>query len=118
MQKIPDFTEQELWMIQTTLGERYGENIEVQLADTELRLNPALTELTLCPTAYWQYDNCHFVIFKLGSGRYNGQFYYRMYQMYGTGRNEYDDISECVVTLLQVQADHDRSEEQERDEQP
>jgi hypothetical protein len=26
--------------------------------------------------------------------------------MYGTGVEEYDDLSECVVTLLQVQADH------------
>jgi hypothetical protein len=26
--------------------------------------------------------------------------------MYGTGIEEYDDLSECVVSLLQVQADH------------
>jgi hypothetical protein len=26
--------------------------------------------------------------------------------MYGTGVEEYDDLSECAVTLLQVQADH------------
>jgi len=25
--------------------------------------------------------------------------------MYGTGVEEYDDLSECIVTLLQVQAD-------------
>jgi hypothetical protein len=25
--------------------------------------------------------------------------------MYGTGVEEYDDLSECMVTLLQVQAD-------------
>jgi hypothetical protein len=26
--------------------------------------------------------------------------------MYGTGVEEYDDLSECMVTLLQVQADY------------
>jgi hypothetical protein len=26
--------------------------------------------------------------------------------MYGTGVEEYDDLSECMVSLLQVQADH------------
>ncbi len=26
--------------------------------------------------------------------------------MYGTGVEEYDDLSECIVTLLQVQADY------------
>jgi len=26
--------------------------------------------------------------------------------MYGTGIEEFDDLSECVVTLLQVQADY------------
>jgi hypothetical protein len=26
--------------------------------------------------------------------------------MFGTGIEEYDDLSECLVTLLQVQADH------------
>jgi hypothetical protein len=30
--------------------------------------------------------------------------------MYGTGTEEYDDLSECMVTLLQVQADHVASE--------
>jgi hypothetical protein len=25
---------------------------------------------------------------------------------FGTGRNEYTDLGECVTTLLQVQADH------------
>lgn len=42
---------------------------------------------------------------KTGEPRYRCQFYYRVRQMYGTGEEEYDDLSECMVTLLQVQAD-------------
>jgi hypothetical protein len=33
--------------------------------------------------------------------------------MYGTGVEEYDDLSECAVTLLQVQADHVASRDEE-----
>ena len=31
--------------------------------------------------------------------------------MYGTGEEEYDDLSECMVTLLQVQADYAASQD-------
>ena len=106
MSDIEDFTESELWIIKTTLEERYGEVIEPMLADTELRLNPYATELTPCPAAYWEHQGCHFIICKTGDSNYRCQFYYRVHQMYGTGVEEYDDLSECVVTLLQVQSDY------------
>ena len=106
MSKIEDFTESELWIIKTTLEERYGEAIEPMLADTELRLNPYATELTPCPAAYWEHEGCHFIICKTGDSKYRCQFYYRVHQMYGTGVEEYDDLSEGTVSLLQVQADY------------
>jgi len=109
MSAIEDFTESELWIIKTTLEERYGKPIEPILADTELRLNPYATELTTCPAAYWEHEGCHFIVCKTGSPRYRCQFYYRNYEMYGPNVNEFDDLSECMVTLLQVQADHETS---------
>jgi len=42
--------------------------------------------------------------------RYRCQFFYRGYQQYGTGVHEYDDLSECMVSLLQAQADHEARE--------
>ena len=106
MISVEDFTESELWIIRTTLEERYAQPVEPQLADTELRLNPYGTELTVCPAAYWEHEGCHFIVAKTGDSRYRCQFYYRVHQMYGTGVEEYDDLSECIVTLLQVQADY------------
>jgi hypothetical protein len=106
MSSIEDFTESELWIIRTTLVERYGKELELQPADTELRLNPYSTELTTCPAACWQADRCHFIICKTGTTRFRSQFYYRVHEMFGTGIEEFDDLSECVVTLLQVQADY------------
>lgn len=106
MSGIPDFSDSELWFIQTTLAERYGAAPEIQLAETEMRLDPGKTELVPCPTAYWETDGCHFVALKTGDRRYRCQFFYRIHQMCGTGIEQFDDLTECVVTLLQVQADH------------
>jgi len=103
---IPDFSDSELWIIRSTLEERYGKAPDIQLAETEMRLNPGKTELVPCPTVYWEASDCHFVVVKTGDRHYRCQFFYRIHQMYGTGVEEYDDLTECVVTLLQVQADH------------
>lgn len=106
MSSIPDITETEEWVVRTTLKERYGQDVALQFADAEIRLNPADRELTPCPVFVWESEACHFVIFKTDERRYRCQFYYRGYQQYGTGVHEYDDLTECTVSLLQAQADH------------
>lgn len=108
MTPIPDFTETELWTVRVAVTERYGKNIELQLADSELRLDPGLTELTVCPTIFWTERGANFVICKLPSNKYRNQFFYSIKEQYGTGRETYDDLAECVTALLQVQADHER----------
>lgn len=110
--KIADFNDTELWGIQSTLKERYGEEIPVELGDSEIRMSPADRELTEVPVAFWQGRGSNFVIFKVGDRKYRGQFYYRGYQQYGTGKPEYDDITSCTVELLQVQADHEAREKE------
>lgn len=108
MSAIPDFNDTELWVVRTTVNERYGREIEVQQAEAELRLDPGSTTLTPCPTLYWAERGAHFVISKIGDSRYRAQFFYRVHQQYGTGRDFYTDLGECVTTLLQVQADDER----------
>lgn len=102
---IPDFNKNELWIITTTLEERYGEKVELQFADSEMRLNPHSTEMTPCPTLFWSHGDANFVIVKVAESRYRTQFFYRVHQQYGTGVEEYDDLTDCVVSVLQVQAD-------------
>ena len=107
MSSIPDITETEEWIVNTTLKERYGNDVpELQYADAEIRLNPADRELTSCPVFLWQADSCHFILFKTGERLYRCQFFFRNYQQFGTGVHEYDDLTECIVSLLQAQADH------------
>ena len=106
MPEIADINDTELWIVKTTLRERYGQEVDVQLADSEIRLQPSDRELSVCPVLYWTSDDCHFVIFKAGDRKDRAQFFYKPYYQFGTGRREYDDLAECTVSLLQAQADH------------
>jgi hypothetical protein len=50
MSKIPDFTDSQIWTVESTLKERYPESpIELQQVDTEIRLSPHDRELTQVP---------------------------------------------------------------------
>ncbi len=105
---IPDFSEIEYQQVSALLQERYGKAVALEAADSELRLDPASDELTLCPTLYWHERGAHFVVCKLPQAQYRCQFFYADADHYGTGRELYDDLGDCVLTLLRVQADHER----------
>jgi len=107
MTTVPEFTDTELGAVQDTLKERYGHEIETQLADSEIRLHSTDRELTLCPAIYWKVDKCQFIILKTGEKAFRCQFFYSVREEYGTGIREYDDILDCVVSLLRTQSDHD-----------
>lgn len=105
---IPDFTVAEQGLVASLLLRRYSRLVPLQLADSELQLNAASEELTLCPTLYWCERGAQFVVCKVAADRYRCQFFYSETEQYGTGRAEYDDLENCVMTLLQVQSDHER----------
>lgn len=115
MDSIPDFTEQELSVADAVLEERYGRPVTPELAQSELRLDRHAFELVSCPTLYWSERACHFVVFKTGPSRYRCQFFYRIREVYGTGIEEYDDLGDCMLTLLRVQSDHERDRARETD---
>ena len=115
MSSIPDITDAEQWAVSTTLKERWPDRtIELQLADVEIRMLPSDRELTECPALFWEVDEASFVIIKVGDRVYRSQFYYRGYQQYGTGVRDFDDIAECVVTMLQVHADRETTKREEQ----
>lgn len=105
---IPEFTPAEREIVAMLVERRYGKPVEIVEADSELRLDPGSDALTVCPTLYWSERGAHFVVFKVGDSRFRCQFFYTDADHYGTGRDEYDDLSSCVRTLLQVQSDHER----------
>ena len=116
MSPVPDITNAEHWAVSTTLRERWSDrDIDLQTVDVEIKLYPDDRELTLCPALYWEVDKTSFVIVKAGERNYRSQFYYRGYQQYGTGKHEYDDIADCITTLLQVHADKEKELAMEKD---
>jgi hypothetical protein len=105
---IPDFDDSERDLVARLVHRRYGKPVAVELADSELLLDPAQAAMTLCPTLYWSERGAHFVVWKVAAGRYRCQFFYTDADHYGTGRAEYDDLEQCTLTLLRVQADHEK----------
>ena len=108
MSQIPDFTAAEHRLVEALLERRYGTRVAIELADSELVLDRSQDKMTVCPTLYWSQRGAHFVVFRTAVDRYRCQFFYTDADHYGTGRDDYDDLGTCVLTLLQVQADHER----------
>jgi len=114
MSTIKDITDPEHWTVSTTIKERWpNQDIDVQLADVEIKLFPHSRELTVCPALFWQVGSTSFIIIKVGERNYRSQFYYKGFQQYGTGKPEFEDIADCVTTLLQVHADKESELRQE-----
>jgi hypothetical protein len=111
MKGIPAIDDTERQVVESALRERYGQRIETEPAEVELKLAPQDGHLTTCPTLYWEARGAAFVISKVANGRYRTMFYYPADfdpEQYGTGRPEYDDLFECVTTVLRLQADHEK----------
>ncbi|MBK6676669.1 MAG: hypothetical protein IPG52_07515 [Rhodocyclaceae bacterium] len=105
---IADFSDSELKLLNQTLIERYGRMVPLQTADAEIQLRAESDALDTCPVVYWKERGAHFVVFKLGDTRFKAQFFYNEATQYGTGKESFDNLGDCVVTLLQVQADHEQ----------
>ncbi len=103
---IPDFTDSEFQLVNQILLERYTRLVPLQAADVELQLDPASETLTTCPSLYWNELGAEFVVSKLGEQRFRCQFFYSADEQFGTGRDVYDNLGDCVTNLLQIQADH------------
>ncbi len=118
MTTIKDFTDAEQWAVNTTLKERWPAlNLDIQLADVEIKMFPHERELTACPALFWEVGETSFIVIKTGERAYRSQFYYRGYQQYGTGKAEFDDIADCITTLLQVHADKETDLRQEAEQE-
>ena len=104
----PDFSDSELKLIGQTLFERYDRMVALQTGDAEIQLRPDSDVLDTCPVVHWEERGAHFVVFKLGDTRFKAQFFYNETTQYGTGKESFDNLGDCVVTLLQVQADHEQ----------
>jgi hypothetical protein len=102
---FPGFSVSDLALAHACLKERFGRDIEVQEVETEVRLSPGDRELVLCPALYWKEDGCAFVLSRTGLAAYQAMFFYSVKDRFGTGKEEYDHLGDCLITLLKVQED-------------
>ncbi|HEY4697881.1 MAG TPA: hypothetical protein VIH29_07735 [Gallionella sp.] len=105
---IPDFTDAEQNLSQPHCLSAMASWFHSSWRTANCKLDAASEELTLCPTIYWAERGAQFVVCKVAADRYRCQFFYSETEQYGTGHDEYNSLGDCVVTLLQVQSDHER----------
>ena len=101
----------ERWVVESALRERYGHRVATQLADTELRVAPGAKALTARPTLYWEERGAAFLVVKVADGRWRAMFFYpadALEEQFGAGRPEYDDLLDCITSVLRAQADHEK----------
>lgn len=110
---IPGFSASDLALVRATLKERFGHDVNVDEVETEVRLYPGDRELALCPALYWKEDGCAFVLSKTGPAGYRAMFFYSVKDRFGTGREEYDSLGDCLITLLKVQEEAHTQRNQE-----
>ena len=107
--RIPAYSAADLSLARACLKERFGRDVDVQEVETEVRLYPGDRELTACPALYWKEDGCAFVVAKSGPAGYRAMFFYSVKDRFGTGTEEYDNLGDCIITLLKVQEkEHER----------
>jgi len=107
MTPIPAFTEADLALMHEALRERFGHAVEMDEVETEIRLNPADRDLTICPALYWEECGCRFVLSKTGVNQFRSMFFWSVRDRFSTGQEEYDNLGDCVVTLLKMQEEAD-----------
>ena len=108
MDSIPNFTPADIETVRRLVHQRYREEIEIQLTNSELMLNLKGEQQVDYPTLFWHVHGANFAVIRIGLNRFRCQFFYTPHDQYGTGREEYDSLEQCITTLLQVQADHER----------
>jgi hypothetical protein len=110
---IPGFTPADLSLVRTALRERFGREVTVAEVETEVRLSAADRELAQCPALFWKEDGCSFVVAKTGLAGFRAMFFYSIKDRFGTGKEEYDNLGDSVITLLKVQEEEHNRRTQE-----
>lgn len=98
-----DFSATELKIIKEATSERW-KDVELHLADIEITRTAKDEKTTLCPAAVWETADCTFVIIKADEFVYKSVFYYLGSKQIDTGVSEYNDLRDCALTLMKVQA--------------
>ena len=110
-QSIPDFSEQQFSTVQQLINARYKEDIELHLADSEIQVDPAILDFTVCPTLFWNARECNFVIIRTAEDQYRAQYFYTPHDQYPTQQSFFTVIEDCAAAVMREQSDYEREAE-------
>ena len=108
LQAAAEFSRNDLALVATTLHERYGHEVAIEAVEVELAPEPDARTATPWPALYWQQRGAEFVVVKLGPDCFRPRFFYANGEQFGTGRDDYANLGDCLISVLQVQADDER----------
>ena len=103
----PDFTDREWQLVHELLGQRYGARVELDPIEVDVASTPD-AEAACCPGLHWSARGAHFVVVRTAEAAWRGQFFYDDETLLGPGERVFDDLGDCVTTLLRLQADDER----------
>jgi len=105
-----DYTENELETIRRVLRHRYKQDIEIHLADCEIQPDRETIRTVERPAVFWNAMDCNFIVVKMDSNLFQGRFFYTPDEHFGDNQHSYTDAENCVIALLQNQADQVRED--------
>ena len=106
-QVIPDFSDVQINAVQQLINARYKEDTELQLADSEVQIDPLHDETTACPVLYWNARECNFVILKTGDDQYRAQFFYTPQNQYSTHQIFFTTVEDCASAVMREQSGYE-----------
>ncbi len=109
MSTIPDFSDDQLAAIQQLVNQRYASEVEIHLADSEAQLTPGDDTLTQCPVLFWTARDCNFAILRVGADQFRSTYFYTPNEQFSTPQAIFTAVEDCVLAVLQAQADHERN---------
>ena len=113
MNKVEDFTDHELSVVQHVIDGRWSEEkVEPQLADVEGVAPGEHGEPIMMPAVIWVVADCTYVIVKSGEKSFAAQFFFEVNKQYRVGEGGFSDLYTCATSLLQMQADYQRKRDE------
>jgi len=103
-QSVPDFSDKQIASVQAMVDKMFGEQIELQLGDGDILVDAESAKASLCPVIYWQAQECHFLVFRVGADQYRAQYFYTPQDQHTTQQLDFTDVADCVTVLLKEQA--------------
>ncbi len=116
MTHIPDFSEAQYSVAQALINKRYGESIEIRLADSETDFDSNEAQPSSCPVLLWTAKGCNFMVLREGEEQFRARYFYTPHEQFSTTQHSFNTVEDCVSGVMQSQADHER-ERQSANEQ-